>query len=134
MPFNLTTSGPSAEFLRYLIIGGLNAALTFLVFIGGLYTLRVHYLLALVVAFFVGNIFTYILNFIWVFRVNEKFSFRVRFLKYLFPNTGTFIANLVVLYLLVDFFGSDPLISQVVLMFMVVLANFLFAKYCAFAK
>ena len=123
-----------AELLRYLVTGGLNAVLTFLVFVVGLYIVRIHYLLALIAAFLVGTIFTYILNFVWVFRPEADFSFRHRFIKYLLPNAGTFSVNLVALYVLVDFWGGDPFVSQMVLMAVVIAINFFFAKYWAFRQ
>jgi len=123
-----------AELLRYLMTGGLNAILTFLVFVAGLYVLHIHYLLALIAAFLAGTIFTYILNFVWVFRPETDFTFRRRFFKYLLPNVGTFSVNLAALYVLVDYWGGDPFLCQVVLMIVVVVTNFLFAKYWAFRR
>lgn len=135
LPLN-KIAGPVAlaEFFRYLITGGLNAVLTFLVFVAGLYVLHIHYLLALIAAFLAGTVFTYVLNFVWVFRPENDFSFRRRFFKYLLPNVATFSINLAALYVLVDFLGGDPLLCQIVLMIVVVAANFLFAKYWAFRK
>lgn len=123
-----------SELLRYLMTGGLNAILTFLVFVAGLYVLHIHYLLALIAAFLAGTVFTYVLNFVWVFRPENDFTFRRRFLKYLLPNVGTFSVNLAALYVLVDYWGGDPFICQIVLMIVVVATNFLFAKYWAFRK
>ncbi|MDZ4730685.1 MAG: GtrA family protein [Xanthomonadales bacterium] len=122
------------ELLRYLMTGGLNAILTFLIFVVGLYVLQIHYLLALIAAFLAGTIFTYVLNFVWVFRPETDFTFRHRFFKHLIPNVGTFLINLAVLYLLVDYWGGDPFLCQVLLMIAVVTANFLFAKYWAFRR
>lgn len=121
-----------AEIFRYLVAGGLNAILTFLVFVAGLYLLRIHYLLALIAAFLAGTVLTYVLNFTWVFRLESVFTFRRRFVKYMLPNIATFSINLAALYLLVDYWGGDPFLCQIVLMIMVVAANFLSAKYWAF--
>lgn len=123
-----------AELMRYLMTGGLNAVLTFLVFVAGLYALHIHYLLALIAAFLAGTVFTYVLNFVWVFRPEADFTFRRRFFKYLLPNIGTFAVNLAALYVLVDYWGGDPFLCQIVLMVVVVAANFLFAKYWAFRR
>ena len=128
------TPGSLTEILRYLMMGGLNAILTFLVFVAGLYVFHIHYLLALIAAFLVGTVFTYILNFVWVFRPETGFTFRRRFFKHLLPNIGTFSINLVALYVLVDYWGGDPFLCQIVLMIVVVAANFLFAKYWAFRR
>lgn len=123
-----------AEVFRYLMTGGLNAILTFTVFVAGLYLLHIHYLLALILAFLAGTVFTYVLHFMWVFRPEADFTFRRRFLKHLLPSVGTFSFNLAALYILVDYWGGDPLICQIFLMIVVVTANFVFAKYWAFRR
>jgi putative flippase GtrA len=123
-----------AEIFRYLMTGGLNAALTFLVFIIGLYVLKIHYLLGLVLAFLAGTVFTYVINFVWVFRPESQFTFRRRFLKHLLPNIGTFSINLAALFLLVDHWGGDPFLCQVVLTVAVVSVNFIVAKYWTFRR
>lgn len=123
-----------AELLRYLVTGGVNAILTFLVFVAGLRVLHIHYLLALIAAFLAGTVFTYVLNFVWVFRPETDFTFRYRFFKYLLPNVGTFSVNLAALYVLVDYWGGDPFLCQIVLMIVVVAVNFVFAKYWAFRR
>jgi len=122
------------ELFRYLMTGGLNALFTFVIFTVGLYVLHIHYLLALIAAFLAGNVFTYVLNFIWVFRPENSFTFRRRFFKHLLPNVGTFSINLIVLYVLVDYWGADPFSAQIFLMILVVAINFLFAKFWAFRR
>lgn len=117
------------QFGKYLITGGLNAVLTGVIFALGLYAARAHYLLALIVAFSVGVVFTYVLNFLWVFRTESRLRFHRRFVQYLASNAGAFVVNLIALYYLVERLGGDPLLSQIVIMVVVVIANFLLAKY-----
>ncbi len=134
LPGKLASTMVLAELLRYLVIGGINAVLTFLVFVAVLYVLHIHYLLALIAAFLAGTVFTYVFNFIWVFRPEAGFTFRKRFFKYLLPNTVTFLVNLAALYALVDYGGGDPFLCQIGLMAVIVATNFLFAKYWAFRR
>lgn len=124
----------ATEMAKYLVTGGLNAVLTCLVYLAGLYVFRIHYLAALVAAFLVGVVFTYVLNFVWVFRPESRLSFRRRFVQYVSSNAGTFAVNLAALYYLVDVAGGDPFWSQVVLMVAIVAANFLLAKYWSLRK
>ena len=137
--FNLVLNkafGPSyfVEWLRYLTMGGVNAVLTFFVFVVALKVLYINYLLALTAAFFTGTLFTYTLNFLWVFRLDETFSFNWRFFRHLIPNIMTFLANLGVLYMLVDYLGGDPFFCQILIMFAVIAINFFFAKFWAFRR
>jgi putative flippase GtrA len=124
----------ATEMAKYLVTGGMNAVLTCIVYVAGLYVLHVHYLAALIAAFLVGVVFTYVVNFVWVFRPESTLSFRRRFVQYVASNAGTFIANLAALYYLVDVAGQDPFLSQVALMFVIVAANFLLAKHWSLRK
>jgi putative flippase GtrA len=125
--FNKSFNGP--EVLRYLVTGSLNAVLTCTIYAAGLYLFELHYLLALIVAFLVGNVFNYFFHFVWVFRPEETFTFRSRYVKYLTSNMGTFGFNLLALYYAVDGMGGDPLLWQAILMVLIIVANFLFAKH-----
>jgi putative flippase GtrA len=104
------------------------------VYVVGLYVVRIHYLAALVAAFLVGVVFTYVVNFLWVFKPESRLSFRQRFVQYLGSNAGTFAINLAALYYLVDVLGGDPFLSQVLLMVVIVAANFLLAKHWSLKK
>lgn len=131
----MTSSREGAtELFKYLVTGAMNAVLTCLVYLAGLYVFRLHYLLALILAFAVGVVFTYVLNFVWVFRPESRLSFRKRFFQYVSSNAGTFAVNLAALYVLVDFAGGDPFLSQVFLMVVIVAANFLLAKHWSLRK
>lgn len=120
--------GLGREVTRYLAVGALNAAFTFLVFVGGLYAIRLHYLFALVLAAALGFVLTYWLNFVWVFRPEARFGFRGRFVKYVATNTATVGLNLVALHYVVERAGFDPLYGQAGLMVLIVAVNFLAAK------
>lgn len=124
----------ASEVLKYLVTGGMNAVLTCIVYVVGLYVLHIHYLVALAAAFLVGVLFTYVVNFVWVFRPDSRFTFRRRFIRYFTSNAATFLANVVALYCLVDVFGSDPFLSQVLLMVVIIVANFLLAKHWSLRK
>jgi len=117
-----------SQFTKYLVVGGLNALLTGSIYAVGLYMLRMHYLFALICAFAVGVVFTYVLNFVWVFRPETRLVFRLRFVKYLVSTMSTFSINLLLLYFLVDTLGSDPLVAQLLIMFLIIAANFVLAK------
>lgn len=118
-----------AELAKYLIVGALNAVFTFGVFVTSLYGLRLHYLLSLSIAAVLGFLLTYWLNFVWVFKPEERFRFQERFAKYVVTNLAMVVVNLALLYYLVERTGSDPLRVQAVLMVAVVASNFTAAKF-----
>jgi putative flippase GtrA len=119
----------AVEFAKYLVIGSMNAVLTGALYMAGLWVFHAHYLVCLVVSSFIGFVFTYVLNFVWVFRPEPRLVFGTRFAKYIGSNAGTFAANVVILYALVDLLGYDPFLAQLAIMFGIVAANFLLAKH-----
>ncbi len=121
--------GLAVEIPRYLAVGALNAAFTFVIFVASLYVFRLHYLVALTVATGAGMILTYWLNFVWVFRPELRLRFEDRFVKYLVTNIATLGVNLVALSLVVEHTGLSPLYAQAVIMGAIVAVNFAAAKW-----
>ncbi len=123
-PLNL-----NIEILRYLIVGGLNVILTGVIFYLLLYMLKQHYLIALGISWILGIIFTYVLNFIWVFQPEKKLRFQERFLKYFFIYFTSFASNVLVLYFFVEYMHFDPWWVQLFLIPFIVVFNFLLTKF-----
>jgi putative flippase GtrA len=125
---------PRTEPLRFLLVGGVNFVFTFLVFIVALKGLHLNYLLSLVMAWLAGNVLTYVLNFLWVFRPEAQLAFGARFLKYLTAGGVSIGLNLAALWGLVDLAGHDPFWSQVAIMPVIILFNFSAAKFWSLRK
>jgi putative flippase GtrA len=123
-----------AELLRFLVVGGVNFVLTFAVFTVALNVLHVNHLISLLTAWVAGNFLTYVLNFIWVFRPEARFSFGLRFVKYMTAGIVSVGLNLVLLYVLVDIGGHDPFWSQVAIMPVIIMFNFVSAKFWSLRK
>jgi len=122
------------EFSRFLVVGGINFVFTFLVFVTSLKVLGISYIIALILASVLGNILTYTLNFIWVFKPEERLNFRHRFVKYMISNLGSLCFNIVALAALVELGGFDPFWSQVALIPFIIVFNFSTAKWWSLRK
>ena len=116
------------QLFRYFFVSGLNFVLTFCVFTLSLKVFDISYPISLTLAFLTGNVFTYVLNYIFVFRVGTKFSV-APFAKYIFANAFSFGVNLTALVFIVESFSVDPFWTQVVLIAPIVAINFLSAKF-----
>jgi putative flippase GtrA len=123
-----------AQLSRFLLVGGVNFVFSFLVFTLALRVLQLDHLLALLMAWLAGNLLTYVLNFIWVFRPEPQLRFGGRFVKYLMAGSVSIGANLAALYLLVDVAGHDAFWSQVAIMPFIVVFNFAVAKFWSLRK
>lgn len=126
--------GLKIEVTRFTLVGAANFVLTFIVFTVMLKVMTVNYLLSLFVAWLAGVFFSYALNFSWVFRPEEKIQFKARFLKYSVASAVSIVGNMLILGLIVEHTGSDPYYVQLALIPLIVLFNFLAAKFWALRR
>ena len=118
-----------AEAAKFTLVGAANFVLTFVVFALLLRAFAVHYLLSLFIAWVVGMVASYTLNFLWVFKPEEKIQFRARFLKFFFASAVSVGLNLLVLHFLTERSSWDPFYVQMGLIPFVVAFNFSTAKF-----
>ncbi len=123
--------GLKIEVTKFTLVGAANFVLTFVVFTVLLKVMLVNYLLSLLGAWLVGLVFSYVLNFSWVFKPEEKVQFKARFLKYLLASVVSIAGNMLILRLIVEHTDSDPYYVQLALIPLIVIFNFLTAKFWA---
>jgi putative flippase GtrA len=114
-----------------MLVGAANFILTLVVFTMMLKAMSANYLLSLSVAWIVGFSFSYVLNFSWVFRPEEKIQFKARFLKYFLSNIFSILLNMLILAFMVELTNTDPYYVQLALIPLIVVFNFSTAKYWA---
>jgi putative flippase GtrA len=122
------------EIFKYLIVGGLNTVFTFIIFYGSLNVFRLHYLIALTLAWALGITFTYALNFVWVFKPEKQLVFHQRFAKYFTANLFSLVVNLIALDVLVKLTEGDAFIVQLSLVVPLVIFNYIAAKFWSLKK
>jgi putative flippase GtrA len=91
--------------------------------------LWINYMLSIVAAWFAGLIFSYVLNFSWVFKPEEQLQFKARFIKFILASTLSIALNVLVLGYIVEHTNFDPFYVQIVLIPFIVVFNFSTAKY-----
>jgi len=117
------------EVTKFTFVGVVNFMLTFVIFTVMLKVLWINYLFSLVTAWFIGVIFSYVLNSSWVFKPEQQIQFRVRFLKFLLANGLSIALNMLVLSYIVVRTNFDPFYVQTALIPFIVIFNFSTAKY-----
>lgn len=117
------------EATKFTVVGAVNFALTFVVFTTMLKIFCVNYLFSLFSAWFIGMVFSFTLNFTWVFKPEEKIQFKARFLKFFSASLLSIALNMLALRYLVEHTGFDPFYIQFALIPFVVVFNFSTAKY-----
>ena len=117
------------EATKFTVVGAANFAITFIVFTAMLKVFGVNYLLSLVAAWVVGMLFSYVLNFSWVFKPEQKIQFRARFFRFFLASVLSIALNMLVLSYIVEHTDFDPFYVQIALIPFIVVFNFSTAKY-----
>lgn len=117
------------EATKFTLVGILNFFLTFIIFTVMLKGLAIDYLVSLGTAWAVGVVFSYQLNFVWVFKSEQSFRFGSRFAKFVLANLSSIILNMLSLKYLADTTQFEPYYIQFALIPFVVIYNFATAKF-----
>ncbi len=117
------------EAAKFLVVGGVNFVLTFIIFFVLVKLLHVNYLIGLTASWAAGMVFSYVMNFSWVFRPEEQLRFKARFGKFFLASLASLALNLLTLHLLVRHYGFDAFYVQCALIPLVVVFNFITAKF-----
>lgn len=117
------------EITKFSLVGAANFLLTFIVFTTMLKVVLLNYLLSLGAAWIVGMIFSYVLNFTWVFKPEQKIQFKARFFRFFLASAVSITLNMLVLSYIVELSGFDPFYVQILLIPFIMIFNFSTAKY-----
>ena len=123
------TTNTKIQFVKYVFVGGLNFVFGLVVFYLLLHVLKINYLIAFSITWILGVLLTYVINFVWVFKPNEKIDFKARLLKYISVYILSYLINLLLLKVLTEYSGYDPYYIQFGLIPIVMVINFLGMKF-----
>jgi len=115
--------------VKYGFVGAVNAVITFTIYIALLKIFKVHYLLSFSISWAAGVFLAYVINFVWVFKPEDTLVFRSRLLKYVAVYLISYTLNMILLGIITETTGRDPLLVQFLLVPVVVAVNFLGIKY-----
>lgn len=119
------------HFIKYSFVGIGNLFFTLILYIVFLEIFNFEYKIAFTLSWFAGVFFTYFINFMWVFKPEEKITFRKRLPKYFLVFLSSYLINLLLLNILVEYFLFTPLLAQLFIIPLVVLINFSGTKFWA---
>lgn len=117
------------EVKKFTIVGLANTGLTFIIFFLLLKVFNVNYIIALTITWVAGIIFSYLLNFSWVFKPEHRLQFKERFVKYFLSYLLSFSLNIFALNYIVEHTGFDPFYVQTALIPFIVIFNFITSKF-----
>ena len=117
------------ELTKFTLVGAVNFVFTFIVFTVMLKVLGLNYLISLATAWIVGMVLSYVLNFSWVFKPEQKIRFRTGFVKFFLAGGLSIVLNMLALKFIVEHSNVDPFYVQFFLMPFIIMFNFLTAKF-----
>jgi dolichol-phosphate mannosyltransferase len=132
---SLMTSGHTGnQFIRFALVGSSGVLVNLAVYSGSIYLLHVHYLLSATFSFLIAMSSNFFLNLRWTFKTHNQGikAIRDQYLKYVLVTLISYIINIVVLWILVDFWTWHKVLAQLVAIAITTLSNFLGSKLWAF--
>ena len=127
----------AGQFVRYLVTGGLAFVVDFGLFALCLYVLDWHYLLANLVGLVAGLVLNYAMSIVWVFtackRTLEKQK-AAEFVLFALVGIAGVGINQLLMYLMVDGFSLNEMLSKIVAAALVLMWNFGARKLLLFKK
>ena len=111
-------------FIKYFLTGSLNFFTSFLIFYLLHFIIGINYTASFIITWLYGILLTYSINFIWVFKLDEKLEFKKRLPKYFLVYVTSFTFNIVILRVLVEDYISNPIFAQLFILPFIMLINF----------
>ena len=116
------------ELSKFTLVGAANFMLTFIIFTSMVKVFQINYAISLIAASITGVLFTYILNYRFVFKPEKKIKFKSQFIKYFFESGLSISLNIIALSYIVNHTNFDPFYIQMGLIPFIVIFNFTTAK------
>ena len=107
---------------RFVIVGGVNTALTYALY-AGLVWYGLHYLLALTIEYVIGILAGFIANRQWTFAYRDRIG--PALFRYMATYCGVYLLNAVLLMFFVELAGMNKLLAQLFALGMATLASYL---------
>lgn len=100
------------ELSKFTLVGAANFMLTFIIFTSMVKVFQINYAISLIAASITGVLFTYILNYRFVFKPEKKIKFKSQFIKYFFASGLSISLNIIALSYIVNHTNFDPFYIQ----------------------
>ena len=121
------------QFVRYLSIGSVNTfvgIITYPVLFYSLTSFDLNYIEILYISFFITTLFAFITNKYIVFR--SRFNFIYEYFKFIFIHVIFLVLNVFVLKMLVEDYEYHPVISQIILTFIIIYIGYHYNRIITF--
>lgn len=121
------------EFIRFMkfgIVGIVNTLINWIIFFV-LNEIRIYYITANIIAYLIATANSYFWNFKWVFKYEKGENIKAS-LKFISLNLLGLVLNTIMLYLLVDLFHLEKMISLIITTAIIMIINYSVNKLWVF--
>ncbi|MDD9266610.1 GtrA family protein [Paenibacillus sp. GCM10023248] len=119
-----------AQELKFAIVGLINTGISFIIY-AILAFYNVNYIIALIISYLVGIISSFMLNSKWTFKTSDKTQIKA-ILKFVMVYVLNLAINSLLLIILVDYFGGNKILSQLLALVLTTAFSFYGHKYWTF--
>jgi putative flippase GtrA len=126
---NVKNYGELKHLSRFVIVGGVNTALTYALY-AGLVWYGIHYLLALTIEYVIGILAGFIANRQWTFANRDRIG--PALFRYIATYCGVYALNVVLLVFFVESADMNKLLAQVFALGIATLASYIVQHWWVF--
>lgn len=121
------------EIINYLIFGGLTTVVSIATYALFAKVFHIDYLISNVLSWILAVLFAYITNKIFVFESKSKKNIK-EIISFFFFRIVSLVMEMIILYIFVDMFHIDDLVTKIIAQVIVIVANYVFSKVFVFKK
>ena len=121
------------QFVKFCLVGIINTAIDYLVYLGLTRGIDLYFLYANIIAILVAMTFSFIFNKYWTFRNYGK-NIKKQYLKFFIVNLAYFLLNNVIVFSLVKYFMIFDLLAKIIATIIGLIWNFTANRYWTFKR
>ena len=122
------------EIINYLFIGGCTTIVSIITYAIFSNLLHIHYQISNVLSWIFAVSFAFVTNKLFVFKIKSKDNLFKEIYQFVKFRILSLLIDMATMYLLVDIFKINDLISKIIVQFIVVILNYIFSKLFIFKK
>lgn len=120
------------SFIKFGLVGVSNTLVNWIIFFI-LNSIGVYYITSNIIAYLIATVNSYFWNSKWVFKYKKEESIRTS-LKFILLNLIGLVLNSIILYLLVDLFNYNKMISLIIATGIIMIINYFINKVWVFKE
>ena len=128
----LYSKDSTKQMIKFAIVGAIGTIVNLSILFISTEFFSIYYIISEIIAFFCALINNYILNKIWTFKEKVKYKVIRKYFQYFSITLIALVVNLIILFILVEFFNMWYILAEIVAILGGFLINFSGSKFWTF--